>query len=60
MAGPREDAVGTIKDSLAVIHSSVTVIGLPSRDDRLVKHVSRIFEHLMRCSNLLEDLAEEP
>lgn len=59
MEGPREQAVGTIKDSLAVIHSSVTVIGLASRDDRLVKHVSRIFEHLMRCSDLLDGLAEQ-
>lgn len=59
MAGAREDTVGTIKDSLAVIHSSVTVLGRGSSEDRLVKHVSRIFEHLMRCSDLLDDLAEQ-
>lgn len=56
---PREDLTGELRDLLAVIHSSTSVLRRRAAGDEATnKHLQRIHEHVRRASELLTKLDE--
>jgi hypothetical protein len=56
---PREDLTGELRDLLAVIHSSASLLRRRGGgDEGTDKHLDRIHEHVRRASELLAKLDE--
>lgn len=54
---PQDDLTGELRDLLAVIHSSASLLRRRvSVDDKTTKHLERIHEHVQRASDLLDKL----
>ncbi len=54
---PQDDLTGELRDLLAVIHSSASLLGRRvTGDEKISKHLERIHEHVRRASDLLNKL----